>query len=237
MHADGVETESLRHRLTPLAASDDRHLGAVFPQHLCHQQTQTARTHDRGQGVRFDRNLLDDPARCGGGLDEDGSDIVERRRDGVKVRRRQRQIFSKCSVAPADADDGTDIAVSPTGRATSGALSAAHGNFSDDRPADPLRVIRARLFNDADEFVTGYAREPGVAAKQLQIGAADAGACDTNQTLAAGARLRSIAKRQGPVGVEHKGAHRARLPRDGFDQTVEPLSDYREAAGGFRIPS
>ncbi len=112
----------------------------------------------------------------------------------VQVDRRQRQILGKRPVVLADADDVAVVAVLLDPPRAPVAVPAADVDLADDALADPGRVRRRRLLDDADELVAGDAGELGVALEDLEIGAADAGAADADEALARalGRRARSV---------------------------------------------
>ena len=76
----------------------------------------------------------------------------------------------------ADADDAAVVAVLLDPARAPVAAPAPDVDLADDALADPRRVGRRRLLDDADELVAGDAGELGVAFEDLEIGAADAGA-------------------------------------------------------------
>jgi predicted extracellular nuclease len=185
----------------------------VLSQHLRHQHAETSRAEDRSTRPTFNSHLFDDAAGGSRGLDENGGFVVERIGHCVQIGGWKREVLGKRTIAAADADHGPDIAVSASCRAAAGALATADGDFADNTTPYPLRRCRVGFFDHPDELVAGNALETRIAAQQLEVGAADAGGRDTNQAFRAALRLRSILKREGAVTVEHKGAHRERLPR------------------------
>jgi hypothetical protein len=76
------------------------------------------------------------------------------------------------TIAADYAEHGARGAMSRITGATEFALAAACVNFADHAPADEF-AIRA-LFDDADKLVSDRAIETGIAARDLEIGVADA---------------------------------------------------------------
>ena len=74
--------------------------------------------------------------------------------------------------------------------AAAAAFAAADGDLADHATADPGRVGRPGVLDDADELVARDAREAGVAAKEFEVGAADAGGRDANEAFVARVWLR-----------------------------------------------
>src|SRR6185436_14252191 len=107
-----------------------------------------------------------------------------------------------------DAEHRPAIAVTPPGDTASLAGAAADGDFARDAPSDPAGIRARRFFDDADELVSGDAGEPGVAARQFQIGPADAGREHADQAFGGGRGLRAVSYRQRTGGIENDGARR-----------------------------
>ena len=153
-------------------------------QHLRDQQAHAPVADDGDAGARIDGHLLEDAARGGHRLGEHRRLVVHAVRHFVQVDRRQRQILGKRPVVLADADDVAVVAVLLDPPRAPVAVTAADVDLADDALADPGGVRRRRLLDDADELVAGDAGEPGVALEDLEIGAADTGAADADETLA-----------------------------------------------------
>jgi hypothetical protein len=79
--------------------------------------------------------------------------------------------------------------MSASGRAAARAASAADSDLTGDASADPSGIDSPCVFDYSDELVPGDAREPGVAAQQLEIGAADAGREHADDAFIGGHRL------------------------------------------------
>jgi hypothetical protein len=87
------------------------------------------------------------------------------------------------------------------------AVTAADGDLADNSTPDPMGVFRRSVFDDADELVTGHARECRVSATELEVGAADAGRVDADQAFVGWGRLVALLERQAAVGFEDERAH------------------------------
>ena len=153
-------------------------------QHLRDQQAHAAVADDGHTRARIDGHLLEDAARGGHRLREHRRLVVHAVGHFVQVDRRQRQILGKRPVVLADADDVAVVAVLLDPARAPVTVPAPDVDLADDALADPGGVRRRRLLDDADELVAGDAGELGVAFEDLEIGAADAGAPDADETIA-----------------------------------------------------
>jgi hypothetical protein len=166
------------------------------PQHLGDQKPEPAGADNSRSRVGPNHDLFDDAACSGDRFDEHGREVVDRTGQRVQVFGRQREKFRECTVTADDAKDRPEIAVTAAGGAAAGAPAAPDGDFPDDAPADPFRSERARFLDDPRELVSRSPDEPRVATEQLEIGSADAGGCDADETFVIARRLRSCLEGQ-----------------------------------------
>jgi hypothetical protein len=88
------------------------------------------------------------------------------------------------------------------------APSASDVDLAGDALANPSRIgARPDRFDHAREFMAQDAAELGVSLEHLEVGAADAGADDSNQTLAALPRDGNVAQGKSTWLFENEGAH------------------------------
>ena len=177
--------------------------------HLGDQQPEPSGADDRRSHPRLDPHLLDNATGGCQWLDEHRRLVVDRRGDRVQVARRQREELGERAVAPANADNGSNVAMPAAGGAAARALAAANGNLPRHAAPDPGRVFGRRVLDNADELMARHAGEPGVAAQQFQVGAADARRDDANQAFAGGGGPGALLQRQRPIRIEHQRAHDA----------------------------
>jgi len=88
-------------------------------------------------------------------------------------------------------------------------MAAASVDLSGDPPADQRRIIR--MHHVANEFMARDAAKIHIAARQLEIGAADAGQINPHDTFARHRLRIGIVLLQAQAVIEDERAHRSRI--------------------------
>jgi hypothetical protein len=162
--------------------------------------------------------LIEDFARCGERLNENGLFIADGIGKWVEIFEREGQVFGKGTVVIEDAEHGAPGAMSleaaPTKRADGPQPvgGARDVDFSCDPATDPARSLvrgdTADFGNLADEFMAGSAAKRVVSAQNFEVGIADSGKTYANQSPARPQLRQRLRDRfQFSVG-DLKGPHR-----------------------------
>ena len=162
-------------------AGDDVKLGAGEREHLRDELAEAAGADEQHAVGRGDVDLLQDLERRGERLGEDRCVVAHAVGHAVQVRERQTQVLGVRAVAVDDSEHGSRLAVGRAPAWQVGARAARGVDLADDTRAEPLGV--RRLDDLADELVAEDSRVGVVAARQLEVGAADARERDADERL------------------------------------------------------
>jgi hypothetical protein len=160
-------------------------------EHACDQLREFAVAKDCGGGESANRDLVQDLASGGKGLDEDSLFVGDVGRNWVEIFERESEIFGEGAIVSDDAEDGAPVAVRLQAAAAEIAdeFEAIGGtrnvDFPGDTFADPAFPGCAGdsgdLQNLSDEFMAGDAKKMMVAAKDFDVSVADARQVNANE--------------------------------------------------------
>jgi len=171
-------------------------------------------------------NLLEDLVRGGDRFGEYRNLVWNRIGNRNQVAVGKTKEFCKGAVAPEDSEH---CAIGTMARETAGAYRASPASRVDlaNDAFSPDRGV-VRFDYAADEFMTRHSPKLHVAAGDLEVGSADAGERDADDTLARRRNGIGIVGAKFQIAIEYQRAHRAR-----FKQKSSRLATARQ---GVTVP-